>query len=69
MYTVENFKTKKALQLAVERGVKVEVFEAGIASGDSLEEGTVFLCGPHYPEAHTWYAKAELENGFVVKVK
>jgi hypothetical protein len=31
--------------------------------------GTAALEGPHYPEAHRWYAEATLVNGIVVKVK
>lgn len=33
------------------------------------ESGKVYLEGPHYPEPHTWYAEAWLENGCVVKVR
>jgi hypothetical protein len=32
-------------------------------------QGKVYLEGPHYPEPHRWYAEAELEDGFITKVK
>jgi len=68
MYTIENFKTKKALKEAVKRGDSVEVYQPG-PFGDNVPRcGSVALEGPHYPEPHRWYASATLENGLVVKV-
>ena len=71
MYTVENFKTKKALKDAVKSGKSVEVYAP---NGDLFGKtgpynGTVYLEGPHYPKPHTWYATAEVVNSVVVKVK
>ncbi len=69
MYTTINFKTKKALKEAVKAGKQVRVIEPGISAGEKLRDGaTVYLEGPHYPAAHTWYAKATLTNGIITKV-
>jgi len=70
MYTTRNFKTKKALKEAVASGVSVTVFQP---NGDLFgvvppDNGVVYLEGPHYPQAHTWYAKAVVKDGKVVKV-
>jgi len=69
MYTSINFRTKKALKEAVKAGKCVTVYQPGPFGGNEPTEGTVFLEGPHYPEAHKWYAQATLEGGRVVKVK
>ena len=67
MYSVENFKSKKALKEAVKAGKKVEIFSPGPFPAPT--QGRVALEGPHYPQPHTWYAEAELKDGIVVKVK
>ena len=69
MYTHKNFRTKKALREAVADGERVTVFQPGPFGGNEPTEGRVFLEGPHYPEAHRWYAEAWLEDGQVVRVK
>jgi methylglyoxal synthase len=66
-YTTTNFKSKKALKEAVAQGMEVTVFQPGPFGGD-VQDGTVFLEGPHYPQPHRWYAKAEVRKGVVVKV-
>jgi hypothetical protein len=68
MYTDINFKTKKALKEAVKNGDKITVYQPGPFGGNEPYDGTVFLEGPHYPQAHSWYAKAELKDGYVIKV-
>ena len=67
MYSIENFKTKKALKQAVKDGRKVILYAPGI--GKPKENGTEYVEGPHYPAPHTWYAQVEMKDGFVVKVK
>jgi len=67
MYCEKNFKTKKALKLAVESGEKIGVFAPML--GTPKREGTEYLEGPHYPAPHTWYAQVEMRDGFIVKVK
>jgi hypothetical protein len=66
-YTVENFKTKKALKEALKEGKKVKVYQPG-PFGPNVKDGTAFLEGPHYPAPHAWYAKAEIENGIIIKL-
>ncbi len=74
-YTVINFKTKKALKEAVAKSTRmvpkseVNCYQPGLGPDLSNFTGKVCLEGPHYPQAHTWYAEAELKDGIVVKVK
>jgi len=67
MYTVINFKSKKALKEAVVAGKEVRIYAPGL--GTPKDNGTEFLEGPHFPQAHTWYAQVEMKDGKVVKVK
>jgi hypothetical protein len=68
MYTDFNFKTKKQLKEAVKAGKPVRVYQPGPFGGNEPRDGRVYLEGPHFPAAHTWYASAELKDGLVVKV-
>ena len=68
MYANVNFRSKKALKDAVAAGQQIGVFQPGPFGGDEPKEGTVYLEGPHYPEPHRWYAKAQLKDGVIVKV-
>ena len=68
MYTTINFKTKKALKEALAAGAQVTYYQPGPFSGGEPKDGTVYLEGPHYPAPHTWYAKAIVKDGIVVKV-
>ena len=63
-YTVTNFKSKKALKEAAAGGKPVEVFKPGL--GGNVKDGPLTLEGPHYPEAHKWYASAKVVNGSIV---
>lgn len=67
MYTTINFKTKKALKEAVKAGSQITCFQPG-PFGPAPKDGVVYLEGPHYPQPHSWYAKAVLKDGVVVKV-
>jgi hypothetical protein len=67
MYAERNFKTKKALKEAVAAGKKVRIYAPGL--GNPKVNGTEFLEGPHYPQAHTWYAQVEMKDGIIIKVK
>lgn len=67
MYTQKNFPTKKALREAVKSGERVTLFAPGF--GAPVENGTEYVEGPHYPEAHRWYAEVQVEDGAVVRVK
>jgi hypothetical protein len=69
MYTSVNFKSKKQLKEAVAAGRQVTVFQPGPFGGNEPSNGRVALEGPHYPQAHTWYADCDLKYGIVVKVR
>ena len=69
MYATINFKTKKALKEAVAAGKRVTIWGQGYLFGNNPQNGTVCIEGPHYPQAHSWYATVTLENGVVVKVE
>ena len=65
MYTVQNFKTKKALKEAVKAG-PVPVYKPGL--GGPVVDGTAVIEGPHYPEPHRFYAQVLIKDGAAVKV-
>lgn len=73
MYTHINFKTKKALKDQLAASVKISVYQPNDMYGktDAVQVGEhrITLEGPHYPEAHKWYAEATVIDGYVVKVK
>jgi hypothetical protein len=69
-YTMLNFRTKKELKARdKERKAKglppLAVFQLG-PFGPDVPDGRVSLEGPHYPEAHKWYASALVKNGHIV---
>lgn len=66
MYTDINFKTKKSLKEAVESGKEVSTYQPG-GMFPAKTMGRIVLEGPHYPEAHKWYATADVKNGVIVK--
>ena len=66
-YANKNFKTKKALKAAVAAGESIGVFSPGLVQPGGY--GTVYLEGPHYPQAHTWYATATIVGGIIKGVK
>jgi len=65
-YVSPNFKTKKALKEAVAAGERVEIFSPGPFPVKA--NGRETIEGPHYPQAHSWYAGVEVSDGLVVKV-
>ena len=68
MYTQTDFKTKTALKQAIKDKKPLRYFQPGFGFGNEILDGTVYLEGPHYPAPHTWYAKATVANGYIVKV-
>ena len=68
MYTMKNFKTKKALKEAIARGERIGYYQPGPFSGNEPQNGTITLEGPHYPEPHKWYATAQVVDGLITKV-
>ena len=67
MYCVKDFRTKKDLKLAVKNGEKLRIYSAGI--GTPKDNGVEFVEGMHYPTPHSWYAKVDMLNGYIAKVK
>lgn len=68
MYTVINFKTKKALKEAVKAGQKIETYQPG-GMFEAQKNGTVCIEGPHFPAPHTFYATAVIKDGIIQSVK
>jgi len=66
MYADFNFKTKKALKEAV-KIAPVPCHQAG-PFGSHVADGKAYAEGPHYPEAHKWYASVVVSNGHITKV-
>ena len=69
MYTVKNFRTKKAFKEAVASGEEVQVYQPGPFGSGIESEGNFCAEGPHYPEPHRWYATIVVKDGKVVSVK
>lgn len=83
MYTVRNFKSKKALKEAVDAWNKwpfdgketgpspspVEYYQPGPFGGNEPRNGEFSVEGPHYPEPHRWYARVVAKDGVIIKVK
>lgn len=74
MYTTKNFKTKKQLREAVTAylnggGEPVTYYQPGPFGGNEPKDGTFCAEGPHYPQAHSWYATCTAKDGIIVKVK
>ena len=68
-YTYTNYKTKRALKAAVVAGERVECYQPGPFGPGTIEAGSVWLEGPHYPQPHRWYASAVVEDGRIIRVK
>lgn len=65
-YTRINYRTKKALREALDAGKEVEVYQPG-PFGSDVPDGITYIEGPHYPEAHKWYASVHVKNGVAIK--
>jgi len=68
MYVSPNFKTKKAVKEAIAAGKRVTVYNPG-PIGESPQNGTATVEGPHYPEPHKWYGQVTIVNGLVTSIK
>lgn len=68
LYVEPNYRTKKQLREAVKAGCEVTVFQPGPFGTDTIPDGTHSAEGPHYPAAHSWYARVTVKAGRVVKV-
>jgi hypothetical protein len=65
-WTRKNFKTKKALRIAVQQGEQVEAYQPG-PFGPNLADGKTVIEGPH--ECHRWYAAVWVKDGIIVAEK
>ncbi len=68
MYTEKNYKTKKEFMLDYKAGKEIYVYQPNQmfpVSGN----GCVSIEGPHYPKAHSWYARVEIKDFKIVSVK
>ncbi len=68
MYTTRNYKTKKELKEAFKAGKRIEVCQPGPFGSGNIN-GSCCLEGPHYPQAHSWYATVEVKNNIITKIK
>jgi len=70
MYTTINFKSKKDIKQAISEGKRITVYQPNDMGFSPLPvNGRVYLEGPHYPQAHKWYAQGELRDGYLVSIK
>ncbi len=67
-YTKINYKSKKALMDAFFEGKRIEVYQPG-PFGPNVKDGPIVLEGPHYPEAHKWYAQGTARGGVLIDIK
>lgn len=67
MYTVTNFKSKKAVKEALAAGQTVRVFQPG-PFGPDARDGRHPFEGPHYPEPHRWYGTGVVKDGVLVSI-
>jgi hypothetical protein len=67
MYARGNPRTKKQLKEMVASGKPVQVFQPGPFADSATTSGRVFLEGPHYPAAHSWYASAVIKDSVIVQ--
>lgn len=67
MYCSTNFKSKKALKDAIAWGERITLLALGL--GAPVRDGAETVEGPHYPEPHRWYARVEMKDGVIVRVK
>ena len=72
MYTIIDFKTRKALKEEIARGGKVGIFQPNNLFNNPKANpgytGTAAIEGPHYPKPHRWYAEVEVVDGAITKV-
>jgi len=68
MYTMKNYRTKKEIKVDLAAGVRIGVYQPG-PFGGGVVNGTVYLEGPHYPEAHKWYAQGVAKDGILISMK
>ncbi len=68
MYTVENYRSKAAIKRALAIGEKIATYQPG-GMFEAKTDGVVSLEGPHFPEAHRWYAEATIADGIILTIR
>ena len=66
-YVDPDYPTKKALKQAVAGGARPLTYNPS-GMFPARRDGEDVIEGPHYPKAHKWYARVQVENGRVVRV-
>lgn len=68
MYSIQNFKSKKNLKEALGMSKSgLPCFQPG-PLGPDVPDGEHTCEGPHYPEAHKWYARVLVKDNRIVKI-
>lgn len=67
-YVLPNYRTKREFRAAVLCGVEHRPF-ARSGTFAIAKNGWVTVQGPHYPEVHRWYAKCDVKDGVVTRVR
>lgn len=67
-YVDPNYKTKKEFITAVKAG-KLHTTYNPSGMFPTCQNGNDVIEGPHYPQAHKWYATAHVQNGIVTTAK
>lgn len=66
MYTSKNYASKAAVKRDLAAGVRVTLTPNGLEQG--VVNGTATVEGPWYPKPHSWYGRATVVDGVVVKI-
>ena len=66
-YVDPDYPAKKALKAAILSGARPDTYNPS-GMFPVRQNGHDVIEGPHYPKAHKWYARVQVENGHVVKV-
>ena len=67
-YVDPNYNTKKEFKDAVLAGKEHRPYNPS-GMFPEKENGKVYIEGPHYPQPHKWYAKCDVVNGIITKVR
>ena len=67
-YIYPNFPSKIAARRAIAAGDKITCMENTPHGQDKVFSGSATIEGPHYPQPHRWYGRAEIVDGFVVRL-
>lgn len=66
-YVSPNYKTKRDLRDAIDKGLRVGVFAIG-PFFSNIPTGEVKVIGPNFPERKKWKANVKVDRGKIVEV-